>query len=169
MKRTEWKRKPPKVKPDGERKPRKAMKRSTFTASPRELKARLEARREALGLADKAYLVWLRQQPCGLAEWALLQWRERRVVIDIGPCGNGTEADHERGIGHANPGMSQKAPDARAWSCCHDHHQERHGASKGFWADMTKQERADFIAERIDEHRANYLAQLATGGIFGGM
>jgi hypothetical protein len=170
LKRTAWKREGSKLAPGGGLK-RSPMKRgkgngfSTFKTTPREYKDRLQARREAKGLADEPYLEWLRKQVCGLAAWALLQWQLHRVVIDIGPCGGRIDPDHER----HNVGMGQTAPDARAWSICRWHHDGRHGDAKGFWGSMTGAEIVEFIAERIDEHRARYLAELAAGGPNGGM
>lgn len=166
MKRTAWKPKVPKAKPA---KPRKPMARSASVGNPVEQRAKLRARREVKGLSDPAYLDWLHTQGCELARWALAQWRDHRRAVDIGPCSDVIHADHERGGGRDGPGMGQKASDSRSWSICETHHMARHDAAAGFWGSMTKADKTAFIAARIDEQRARYLAELATGGPLGGM
>lgn len=179
MRRTAWQRKPPALKEVKPSKlpplpPREPASPPTLrviqgggATIKREvrIKAKRETRRRSSRVEDEAYLAWLRTQPCGLAAWALEQWVKFRIVIEIDPCILPIDPDHER----RGVGMSQRASDCRAWSICRGHHDQRHGAARGFWGKMSKHEKAEFIAARIDEHRHRYHLEQLAGGPYGGM
>lgn len=117
------------------------MKRSGPIARSTRLRARRATSRRSERVLDPAYLAFLREDSCGVA---------RSLGTDAG-CNGPTDPEHER----QGVGMGQKANDARAWSCCRKHHDERH-ALNGFFKGWDRAQLRAFISGQIDISRARY-------------
>ena len=117
------------------------MKRSGPITRSTRLRARRATSRRSSRVMDPAYLAFLREDSCGVA---------RSLGYD-GDCSGPMDPEHER----QGVGMGQKADDARAWSCCRKHHDERHALS-GFFKGWLRPQLRTFIAGQIDISRARY-------------
>jgi hypothetical protein len=112
------------------------------------LKRRPGPARRSSRVEDKAYLAWLRLQPCGVA----------RLLGRSDLCGGPTDPDHER----QGVGMGQRASDRRAWPCCRIHHSQRHDLN-GFFRGFDGDRLTDFIERRIEDANVAYER---SGGVF---
>jgi hypothetical protein len=103
---------------------------------------------------DNDYLDFLRSQRiCGVVRASIVGRLRPELRQYIGKCGGRMEVEHERhGVG-----AGQKAPNARSWECCSQHHRQRHD-KRGVWAHLTLDEERSLIAGNIDDARARYMS-----------
>lgn len=91
---------------------------------------------------DRAYMQWIRLQPCAA-----------RVFSHLSHCAGPVEADHA-----GRRGMRQKAPDRTCIPMCRQHHRERHDFA-GAFRDVGRAAMRYWLDFQITWHQAEYDLQ----------